>query len=205
MVPGNRAFVTMATIMSFDSPQRTIAIESFQSVATQATETGEQMRKTMVRLVAAVALAGAMLATGSPAHAGVTADPAPAVAVKAPHFTKVPVSGGVGALSYDASCFGYTGTFKDGSYILYVDWEDAGTSTDECFGIAPGRTIWHAWPGSGGWKVMPNNGRADDTWVPYYSADGRRGVSVYVAASNGTWCSTRNAGPGWGAWFRCYF
>jgi hypothetical protein len=159
----------------------------------------------MVRLVAALALAGAMLATGSPAHAGVTADPAaPAAAAKAPLFKKIPVSGGVGTLSYDASCFGYFGTFKDGSYILAVDWDGSGTY-DECFGIAPGRTIWHEWPGSGGWKQMPNNGRADDTWIWYTSNDGRRGVSVWVAASNSTWCSTRNFGPGWGAWFRCYF
>jgi len=158
----------------------------------------------MVRLVTAVMLAGAMLATGSAAHADVTVDPKPAPAGAAvPHFTKVPVSGGVGTLSYNESCFGYTGTFKDGSDVMRVDWEDAGTGVDECFGVAPNRTIWHAWSGSGGWKEMPNNGRADDTWVPYYSVDGRRGVSVYVASSNSIWCSTRNAGPGWGAWFQC--
>lgn len=161
------------------------------------------MKIAIVRIMSAVALVGAMLATGSAAHADVTADPRPAAGAAAPHVTKIPVSGGLSALSYDAVCFGYTGTFKDGSYILAVDWEDAGTGTDECFGIAPGRTIWHAWPGSGGWKQMPNNGRADDTWTAYYSNDGRRGVSVYVAGSNSIWCSTRNAGPGWGAWFRC--
>lgn len=160
------------------------------------------MKVTMMRLMAAVVLAGAMLATGSAAHADVTVDPTPATGAAAtPHVTKIPVSSG--GRGFDYSCFGYTGTFKDGSTILLVDWEDAGTGTDECFGVAPGRTIWHAWPGSGGWKQMPNNGRADDTWGAYYSADGRRGVQVYVAGSNSVFCSTRNAGPGWGAWFRC--
>jgi hypothetical protein len=172
-----------------------------QSIADDGTENG--MRVTIMRLVTAVALAGAMLATGSAAYADVPADPAPAAGAGTPHFTKVPVPGGVGTRSFNYSCFGYTGTFKDGSTVLRVDWEDAGTGIDECFGIAPGRTIWHAWPGSGGWKEMPNNGRADDTWTPYYSGDGRRGVSVLVASSNSLYCSTRNAGPGWGAWFRC--
>jgi len=161
------------------------------------------MKVTIMRLVTMVALAGALLGSGSAAQASVPADPEPSTGAAAPHFTRVPVSGGgIGTQDFNASCFGYTGNFKSGSTVLKVDWEDAGTGTDECFGIAPGRTIWHAWPGSGGWKEMPNNGRADDTWLPYYSG-GRRGISVLVASSGNIYCSTRNAGPGWGAWFNC--
>jgi hypothetical protein len=158
----------------------------------------------IVRLVTAAVLVGAMLATGSAAHAAGAADPNAVAGAPVPQVTKVSVSADAGALSFNYTCFGYTGTFKTGSTVMLVDWEDAGTGTDECFGIAPNRTIWHAWPGSGGWKQMPNNGRADDTWAPYYSSDGRRGVSVYVSGSSSRWCSTRNFGPGWGAWFRCY-
>jgi hypothetical protein len=152
----------------------------------------------IARFATAAVLTGALLASGSAAHANVTAaDAAPATGA-AVNVERVPVN-----LRVPAECFGYTGNFMPGSTVLRVDWEDANTAPDECFGVAPNRTIWHAWPGSGGWKEMPNNGRADDTWLPYYSNDGRRGISVYVASANGTWCSTRNHGPGWGAWFRC--
>lgn len=161
------------------------------------------MKNSILRIVSVMALVGAMLAVGSTAQAADKVDPRPAVGGPTPTVTKIPVSGGVSTRSYDATCFGYTGTFKDGSSILVVDWEDANTTADECFGISPGRAIWHAWPGSGSWVQMPNNGRADDTWSAYYSNDGRRGVSVYVAASGNVWCSTRNFGPGWGAWFIC--
>jgi hypothetical protein len=82
-----------------------------------------------------------------------------------------------------------------------VNW-DGDSDYDECFGIAPSRTIWHAWPGSGRWQEMPNNGRADDMYG-WYQENGRNGVAVWVAATDSEWCSTRNAGPGWGAWSRC--
>lgn len=153
--------------------------------------------------MSALVMVGAMLAVGSTAQAADKADPRPAVGGATPSVTKIPVTGGVSTLSYDANCFGYTGTFKDGSFILVVDWEDADSNADECFGISPGRLIWHAWPGSGSWVQMPNNGRADNMVGAYYSIDGRRGVKVRVAASGNVFCSTRNFGPGWGAWFIC--
>lgn len=83
-----------------------------------------------------------------------------------------------------ASCpstwFGYTGTIICGS-DMPVDWNENGT-TDEVFAIAPNRTIWHVWPTSGGWKLMPNNGRADDT---YGWGTGPDGHYVYVRVDIG--------------------
>jgi len=128
----------------------------------------------IARLVTAAVMAGAVLATASPAHASAQSSP--------------------------DSCFGYTGAFKTGSKVLKVDWEDANTVVDECFGVAPDRTIWHAWPGSGGWQEMPNNGRADNMLTPFYSVQGRRAVAALVASTNTVYCSMRNAGPGWGVW-----
>lgn len=163
---------------------------------------GNRMRATIARFVTAAVLTGAMLATGSAAHAGVTvADSGSAAGAAAPHTTRHAAPEGVGIQSWTTSCFGYTGTFKDASVVIEANYDYTG-ATEECFGIAPNRTIWHAWPNSGGWKQMPNNGRADNMAGWYKNGDGRVGVIVYVN-SVGDYCSLRNQGPGWGGWFRC--
>ncbi|SES23411.1 hypothetical protein SAMN05216188_12760 [Lentzea xinjiangensis] len=99
------------------------------------------------------------------------------------------------------NCFNYWGTFKAGTYVIVVDW--ATSANHECFGIAPDRTIWHAWPGSGGWRVMPGNGRADfvDT-VGEDSTTGRRQVSVWVVNS-GYWCQDYWPTKWTASWYRC--
>ncbi len=160
------------------------------------------MRATIARLVTAAVLTGAMLATGSAAHAAVTvADSGSAAGAAAPYATRITAPEGVGTMSWRTSCFGYTGTFRDGTEVLGFNYDLTGP-IEECFGIAPDRTIWHAWPNSGGWKQMPNNGRADHVIDWYKEGDGRVGVIVYVN-SVGYYCSLRNHGPGWGGWFRC--
>lgn len=114
-----------------------------------------------------------------------------------PNVTKVPVWG-------DFTCFDYTGTFKSGTNVLVIDWENNG-SYDECFGVAPGRTIWHAWPKSGGWKQMPNSGRADDMW--WAETVGRfdaHSVTVLVWSSRNLWCSTIKDAA-WTPWSNCGF
>jgi hypothetical protein len=101
------------------------------------------------------------------------------------------------------NCYGYIGTFKAGTEVMVVDWA---TSSDECFGIAPNRTIWHAWPGSGGWKLMPGNGRADFVYPAIVEnlTTGYRGVSVFVSANSSLWCQNYNRSGGWTAsWYRC--
>lgn len=54
--------------------------------------------------------------------------------------------------------------------LLKCDWTGDG-NYDEYFAIDEYRRIRHAWRGSNGWALMPNNGRADDTyaclWVRY--------------------------------------
>jgi len=75
--------------------------------------------------------------------------------------TRIPVSGEIGTADYRATCFG----------------------------ISPNRTIWHTWPGAGGWKLMPGNGHADDTGTAFAeSAAGSRIVSVWVYGGTGNWC-----------------
>lgn len=83
--------------------------------------------------------------------------------------------------------FGNVGCKKTGTKTLVCrDW-------DEAFVIAPGRTIWHAWRNSGGWKEMPHNGRADDTWKCYLNGKGQRQVEVavgnrfYYSVNSGGW------------------
>lgn len=104
----------------------------------------------------------------------------------------------VSASNFRYPCFGYTGSFKGGTHILKVDWQTDGTD-DECFGIAPDRSIWHAWRNSGAWQAMPHGGRADDTFSAYYDyPDGNRVVEVHVNCS-GTWTSTYRNGA-WQPW-----
>jgi hypothetical protein len=85
--------------------------------------------------------------------------------------------------------FDYTGCMKANShYAPCVEWP-------EVFVIAPDRTIWHAWPGSGGWKQMHNNGLADDTWACFTNVYGQHQVEVclyddsmyYSYLVNGVW------------------
>jgi hypothetical protein len=107
----------------------------------------------------------------------------------------------VGVLSYRDECFGYWGTFKDGSRVVWKTWSDG---TEECFGIAPDRTIWHAWPNSGGWREMPGNGRADEVYEVHQYASGDRVVEVFVDSSSTFWCNRNPVGSAsWGRWYSC--
>jgi len=101
-------------------------------------------------------------------------------------------------------CFGYLGNFKDGTKVLWADWTKD-DRPDECFGIGPDRRIWHAWPNSGGFKVMPNNGLADDTLSWRVTGEGVRQVVVYVASDRSHWYSNWYPGSeqGWYGWHNC--
>lgn len=92
------------------------------------------------------------------------------------------------------SCFGYAGTFLAGSKRVKVDWNRDG-KVDECFGIAPNRHIYHAWPGHP-WVEMPHNGRADDVAAAATDVEtGHHAVIVWIKATKqdyyseliGTW------------------
>jgi hypothetical protein len=100
------------------------------------------------------------------------------------------------------SCYGYYGTFKVDTYVIVVDWA---TSGDECFGTSTDRTIWHTWPGAGGWTPMPGNGHADSVIgvPPENDADSTRGVYVHVISNNSTWLQWYHRPGGWtGVWER---
>jgi hypothetical protein len=113
-------------------------------------------------------------------------------------WTPVPANGKV-------SCYGYTGTFRAGTHVMVVDWA---TTRDECFGIATDRTIWHTWPGSGGWTPMPGNGHADYIYpdIAEYldeNNDVHRVVVVEIpGAARPFWCQEFYLGF-WQGWVSC--
>jgi hypothetical protein len=97
--------------------------------------------------------------------------------------------------------YGYYGEAMCGTHILQVDWYGDGSRL-ETFVISPVRTIWHAWPGSGGWYEMPGSGLADDTGFGWWEG-GDRVVAVWVNNS-GWWCNRDPAGAaGWQGWYFC--
>jgi hypothetical protein len=91
----------------------------------------------------------------------------------------------------------HRGVFRDGTHVMRVDWDGGGV--DECFGIAPDRTIWHDWATSGGWQILRRDGLADcmsgHAWRPYYLY---RTVSVGVVGY-GVY-RTQLVGSSWTPW-----
>ena len=161
------------------------------------------------KIVSAVLLIGTTLATASPALASGAETPGPAPDGKA-HLTRVSTDRQSNAsadklvpFSWNGTCFGYTGTFHDGTGIFVVDWYNDGSNV-ECFGIAPGRTIWHAWPGSGRWQQMPNGGRADTVTNAFLTGEFLdRTIQVHVTSSGNYFCSTDNGSGIWSPWTLC--
>jgi hypothetical protein len=156
------------------------------------------LRFRTARLASGALLAGALIVTASPlalaAQAAQTGQGTRAAARQA----DVP--------SFRATRYNYTGTFRSGTKILDVDWHDKDYQFNfgrvESFGIAPNGTIWHAWPGGGGWKEMPGHGRADDT-IGATTSYPSRTVKVSVRGS-GPWCNTDPGGRGsWFGWAHC--
>jgi hypothetical protein len=150
----------------------------------------KEVEKVGKRLKVLLAIAGAaVLALGT----------APAAAqAAAPAMAREPVQQATAAACGESYwAFGYTGTMRCGTLPLRCDWDNNGT-IDEVFVIAPSRTIWHAWPGSGGWKEMPNNGSADNTWKCYRKGKGQRQVEVWTSSPN-VWYSYYSGG--WQGWY----
>jgi hypothetical protein len=106
------------------------------------------------------------------------------------------------AAATTAGCFNVNITIKDGSLVDGADW-DHNNVVDECFAVAPNRKIWHIWPSSGGWKQMPNGGRADAT-LPSVTLDGNVHMAVvYVASPPSHWYTKLAPGKAWSSWQRC--
>lgn len=111
-------------------------------------------------------------------------------------------SGEYAAQSDSYSCFTYRGTFREGTDVLRVNWALSGP---ECFGVAPSGTIWHTWPGAGGWHEMPGNGRADAIYR-YYDFEETNGerIIVVITGSYTLWSQYHSRGRGWsGHWSEC--
>jgi hypothetical protein len=125
--------------------------------------------------------------------AAVVALTAPATAGSVIKYTPVPANGRV-------SCYGYYGTFLAGSHVMVVDWLH---TSDECFGIATDRTIWHAWVNSGGWHRMGGNGHADDVVaIRQERTDGTKGVMVKVASNGSLWQQDYYPSGWTGVWYK---
>ena len=161
------------------------------------------MRKKLTALLAVAG--GAMVALAvatAPAHSA--APTAGQATQQVQRNATVAIRQAAQPVQADASCggwtdteFGYTGCFDNGSIVIGCDWSGDGVE-DEAFGIAPSLTIWHAWPNSGGWKQMPNNGRADDTWNCYFNGNNQRQVEVKVGSA--IWYSYYSGG--WKGWYQ---
>jgi hypothetical protein len=137
------------------------------------------------------------------AAAGLTAKPA--------RMTPLPMNTGstatlsASAASYSFNCFGYVGTVLDASFTAYrITWADG---RDECFAIAPSRSIWHTWPGAGGWKQMPGNGHADEFYGFFnlYTNAGDtytgHAVQVHLLASDNLYCNYNDESSNkWSGW-----
>ncbi|MEO3928449.1 hypothetical protein ABGB07_31950 [Micromonosporaceae bacterium B7E4] len=92
----------------------------------------------------------------------------------------------------------------------WAEWRSDG-SRPELFAIAANRTVWHVWPGGGGWQLIPGNKSADDI-INGTLPDGRRAwwwsgstrnISIWVSGGTGYWC-TSDSGRGWsGTWRDC--
>lgn len=132
---------------------------------------------------------------------GVTAAPSyatPANRTTLQGTSAVALTGGpeadlAGCNGVPVEAYGYVGCAKSDTSAQGCPWE-------EWFVIAPDRTIWHAWPNSGGWKQMPNNGRADDTWNCYTNGNGQHQVEVSVWGK-GKWYSYLSGGS-WRGWYQ---
>lgn len=147
------------------------------------------MLRTITKWVTGLSLVGALLGGAMPASAASGSD-TPTAAAQRSVQPRGPVE-----------CFGHVGYFRDGTTVLFVDWDRDGV-VDECFGIGPDRAIWHTWRGAGGWRQMPHNGRADDMVDAHFNSLGQRTVKVYVRNINRYFCSSFGS-SGWQPWVGC--
>ncbi|MEU7577609.1 hypothetical protein AB0B50_08400 [Streptomyces sp. NPDC041068] len=145
-------------------------------------------------LAAAAALAGltaAVLPGGSASAASVSAAERPSAK------TAVKAGGPAVAAACSVKRWNHTGKYKCGTRVMDAHW-DSSAGYDETFVIAPDRTIWHIWARSGGWKQMPNGGRADN--MAGYDTSNGRTVAVWVGSVK--WC-TNYKNNKWNAWHKC--
>ncbi|WP_433262051.1 hypothetical protein ACQPZF_28450 [Actinosynnema sp. CS-041913] len=91
--------------------------------------------------------------------------------------------------------FTYWGTALCDTHVLDVDW---GNGRLESFVVGTNRQVWHAWPGSGGWKSM--GGWAYDMVKVW--KDGKARIVAHKGKDNRRWC---HKDPGNGKWSGTYF
>src|SRR4051812_35260023 len=140
-----------------------------------------------LRMLAVVAGAALLALSVTQAAAAYAASPAGTAAVsltagnqasaRVAVFSAQPQTALAACNGVPVEAYGYVGCARSNTHALHCAW-------DEWFVIAPNGTIWHAWPNSGGWKEMPNDGNADDTWNCYRNGNGQRQVEVWTSTPN---------------------
>lgn len=157
------------------------------------------MHKTGIAVAGAVSVL-ATLAPAAGASAPAPAEEVPVVDTSNEVADIVEVGDGTGIEScYGGTYWGHTAHAKCGSHVLKVNWNAHQDRTvDEVFAVASSRKIYHIWKNSGGWKEMPNSGRAVDTVHAYWGHGGR---TVVVKAAGGShWRSTYKSSA-WRGWY----
>ncbi|MEE6259358.1 hypothetical protein [Plantactinospora sonchi] len=157
------------------------------------------MRKRVLLLLGAAVTALSLTGEAAPA----AAKPAPAPGAPIVRVTEEAAPPNAGP---NASCpivaHGYSGAYMCGTRVILVDWYGDGRRL-ETFVVSPVRTIWHAWPGSGGWHEMPGRKTGDNMGDAWWSGTATRNISVWANHPTGYWCIS-DPGSGWtGVWRDC--
>jgi hypothetical protein len=127
-----------------------------------------------------------------------------AAAVIVAALVATPAVASAAPASFTENCFGYVGTFLSGSKVAKADY-NKDNNPDECFGIAPNRHIYHAWPHHS-WVEMPYDGRADNTVFAGWATDPHGFVyHTIVVHVNGVGDYCAVLGPPWAPWQPCTF
>ncbi|MEU4767617.1 hypothetical protein AB0H12_30625 [Actinosynnema sp. NPDC023794] len=163
------------------------------------------MSKLRERLFLIVGMLAVVLGTAAAPAAAATPAPASAEATSAvwPKITVKEVA--AGSITPASACsivkYGYRGTVMCEAIGLEIEWS---AGRFEYFDISTNRSIWHVWPNSGGWKVMPGNGSADHIFDAYWAGTSRV-VCVSNNSNGSVWCSTDPpTSASWGSWWRKY-
>ncbi|GAA0251197.1 hypothetical protein GCM10010492_59380 [Saccharothrix mutabilis subsp. mutabilis] len=147
----------------------------------------QSVLKTIGVATATVAGTAIMLVAPASAAPGTTSAPA-----SVSTFTPI---GAAEAENCPVDRYGYRGWSPCGSRGIDVNW---GNNRLETFVVGTNRQVYHAWPGSGGWKSMGG-------WA-WHILDARKQGKARIVAHEGrdhtTWC---HKDPGNGKWSGTYF
>jgi hypothetical protein len=157
-------------------------------------------------LAVAMALLGSLGTTTASAATGSRATSA-VPASSFVHYGSASTLGAKSVVSPFSSCtitrYGYTGQYICGTGGFDVTpGEVANNGGAESFVIGTNWQIWHAWPGSNGWKSLGGVALHDttnevvlSTAFPFFSI-------ATIGTDGGSWCDNWGT-PKWSGWYSC--